>query len=141
LSGIVHVVDDDASFRAAIQRLLEVAGYRVVSYGSAQQLLDRRPDEDDVGCILLDVRLPGLSGLELQSRLTELGWMLPIVFLTGYPDVTITVMAIKAGADNVLVKPVGSEELLRAIEGAMSRYKTDRRHAANWRHFVLNCRP
>ena len=129
MPGIVHVVDDDASFRTAIQRLLEAAGYRVITYPSAQQLLDRRPDENVRGCILLDVRLPGLSGPELQDRLAELGSRLPIVFLTGYPDISATVRAIKAGADNFLVKPVNSDELLKAIKKAIARHDTER--AAN----------
>ena len=126
MPGIVHVVDDDASFRTAIQRLLETAGYRVVTYPSAQQLLDQRPDEKSRSCILLDVRLPGLSGPELQSRLTELGSTLPIIFLTGYPDISATVKAIKAGAENVLIKPVSSDELLQAIQKAIARHDTDR---------------
>jgi FixJ family two-component response regulator len=126
LPGIVHVVDDDASYRTAIQRLLEMTGYRVVTHASAQQLLDQRPDENAGGCILLDVRMPGLSGPELQSRLTELGWTLPIVFLTGHPDISTTVKAIKAGADNFLIKPVSSDELLRAIETAIARHETER---------------
>jgi FixJ family two-component response regulator len=126
LPGIVHVVDDDASFRTAIQRLLEKTGHQVVTYASAQQLLDQRPDENPEGCILLDVRMPGLSGPELQSRLTEVGWTLPIVFLTGYPDISVAVKAIKAGADNFLVKPVSSDELLRAIETALARHETER---------------
>jgi FixJ family two-component response regulator len=126
LPGIVHVVDDDASFRTAIQRLLETAGYRVVTYPSAQQLLDQRPDENSRSCILLDVRLPGLSGPELQSRLSELGSTLPIIFLTGYPDISATVKVIKAGADNVLTKPVGSDELLGAIQRAIARHDTER---------------
>lgn len=96
MPGIVHVVDDDASYLTAIQQLLEASGYRVATYASAQQLLDRQPD-DSKGCILLDVRMPGISGLELQSRLTERGSKLPIIFLTAYPDVSITVKAIKAG--------------------------------------------
>jgi FixJ family two-component response regulator len=98
LPGIVHVVDDDASYRKALQRLLERTGYRVVTYASAQQLLDQRPDENSPGYILLDVRMPGLSGPELHSRLTEVGWSLPIVVLPGHPDVSIAVKAIKAGA-------------------------------------------
>lgn len=126
LPGIVHVVDDDASYRTAIQRLLEATGYRVVAYASAQQLLDQPPDEDAGGCILLDVRMPDLSGPELQSRLAELGWRLPIVFLTGFPDIDVTVKAIKAGADNFLTKPVSSNELLRAIEAAIARHATER---------------
>jgi FixJ family two-component response regulator len=119
-------VDDDPSFRTAIQRLLEETGYRVVSYASAQQLLDQRPDENAGGCILLDVRMPCMSGPELQSRLTELGWTLPIVFVTGYPDISITVKAVKAGADNFLIKPVSSDELLRAIDGAIAQHETTR---------------
>ena len=126
MPGIVHVVDDDPSFRTAIQRLLEKTGYRVVSYASAQQLLDQRPDENAGGCILLDVRMPCMSGPELQSRLAELGWTLPIVFLTGYPDISITVKAVKAGADNFLIKPVSSDELLRAIERAIAQHETTR---------------
>ena len=126
MPGIVHVVDDDASFRTAIQRLLEVAGYRVITYSSAQQLLDQRPDENVRGCILLDVRLPGLSGPELQNRLTGLGSILPIIFLTGYQDISTTVKAIKAGADNFLIKPASADELLRAIEKAIARHDTER---------------
>jgi len=126
LPGIVHVVDDDASYRTAIQRLLEVTGYRVVTYSSPQQLLDQRPDKNTKGCILLDLRMPDLSGPELQSRLTALGGTLPIVFLTAYPDISTTVRAIKAGADNVLVKPVTSDELLRAIGSAIARHEIER---------------
>jgi FixJ family two-component response regulator len=126
MPGIVHVVDDDASFRTAIQRLLEMSGYQVITYPSAQHLLDQRPDEDAGGCILLDVRLPGLSGPELQDRLIDLGSTLPIVFLTGYPDISATVRAIKAGADNFLIKPARSEELLGAVEKAIARHDAER---------------
>jgi FixJ family two-component response regulator len=126
LPGIVHVVDDDASFRTAIQRQLRVAGYTVITYPSAQQLLDQRPNENAGGCILLDVRLPGLSGPELQTRLTELGSTLPIIFLTGYPDISTTVRAIKSGADNFLIKPVSSNELLSAVEKAIARHDKER---------------
>ena len=122
--GIVYVVDDDASYRTAIKRLLEKTGYRVVTYASAQQLLDQRPDENSPGCILLDVRMPGLSGPELQSRLIEFGSTLPIVFLTGYMDITLTVKALKAGADNFFIKPVRSDELLKALEKAIARHET-----------------
>lgn len=125
MPGIVHVVDDDASYLTAIQQLLEASGYRVATYASAQQLLDRQPD-DSKGCILLDVRMPGISGLELQSRLTERGSKLPIIFLTGYPDISVTVKAIKAGADDFLIKPVGSEDLLGAISRAITRHRNVR---------------
>ena len=122
----VHVVDDDASFRTAIERRLKKAGYEVATYPSAQHLLDRLPDENAAGCILLDVRIPGLNGPELQRRLSELGSTLPIVFLTGYADVPTTVQAIKAGAEDVLTKPVSSDQLLRAIERAIERQDTAR---------------
>ena len=114
MSGFVHVVDDDASFRTAIERRLKKAGYEVATYASAQHLLDRLPDESELGCILLDVRIPGLSGPELQRRLIELSSTLPIVFLTGSPDVPTTVRTIKAGAEDFLTKPVSSDKLLRA---------------------------
>jgi RNA polymerase sigma factor (sigma-70 family) len=124
--GLVHVVDDDASFRTAIERRLKNAGYDVATYPSAQHLLDRLPRENQSGCILLDVRIPGLSGPELQGRLSELGSTLPIVFLTGHPDVPTTVRTIKAGAEDFLTKPVSSEELLRAIGRAMAHHEAAR---------------
>jgi len=124
--GVVHVVDDDASFRTAIERRLKKAGYEVATYPSAQHLLDRLPNESGPGCILLDVRIPGLSGPELQNRLSELGSTLPIVFLTGYADVPTTVRAIKAGTDDFLTKPVTSDQLLRAIQRAMAHQEAAR---------------
>jgi len=126
LRGVVHVVDDDASFRTAVERRLKKAGYEVATYSSAQHLLDRLPDETGPGCILLDVRIPGLSGPELQGRLRKLGSTLPIVFLTGYADIPITVQVIKAGADDFLTKPVSSDQLLRAIERAMAHHEAVR---------------
>jgi RNA polymerase sigma factor (sigma-70 family) len=120
LRGLVHVVDDDASFRTAIERLLKKEGYNVAVYPSAQDLLDHLPNESESGCILLDVRIPGLSGPELQDRLSELGSTLPIVFLTGYADVQTTVRAIKAGAEDFLTKPVSSQDLLAAVERAFA---------------------
>ena len=119
--GLVHVIDDDASYRTAVERRLKWAGYDVESYSSAQQLLDRLPDPDAPGCILLDVQMPGLSGLELQDRLIERGSILPIVFVTGHADTPTAVRAIKAGAEDFLAKPVSSEDLIDAIERAMAR--------------------
>jgi RNA polymerase sigma factor (sigma-70 family) len=116
----IHVVDDDASFRTAIERRLKKAGYEVSTYQSAQHLLDRLPSESEPGCILLDVRIPGLSGPELQGRLSQLGSTLPIVFLTGYPDVPTTVQTIKAGAEDFLTKPVSSDQLLHAVKRALA---------------------
>jgi RNA polymerase sigma factor (sigma-70 family) len=126
LAGTVHVVDDDASFRTAVERRLKKAGYSVATYASARQLLDHLPDESQPGCILLDVRIPDLSGPQLQDRLGKLGSTLPIVFLTGYADVRTTVQAIKAGAEDFLTKPVSSEHLLRVVEQAMERHEASR---------------
>jgi FixJ family two-component response regulator len=122
VTGIVHVVDDDASFRTAIERRLKKAGYEVATYPSAQQLLERLPDGNASGCILLDVQIPGLSGPELQVRLNALGSSLPIVFLTGHADIQTTVKTIKAGAQDFLTKPVSSEQLLGAIERALAEH-------------------
>ena len=126
MPGLVYVVDDDASFRTAIERRLKLAGYEVETYSSAQHLLDRQPGVERPGCILLDVQMPGLSGLELQSRLIELGSILPIVFVTGHADIPTTVRAIKAGAEDFLTKPATSEQLIDAIERAMARYESAR---------------
>ena len=126
MAGFVHVVDDDASFRTAIERRLRKAGFAVATYPSAQHLLDRLPSENESGCILLDVRIPGLSGPELQGRLSDLGSTLAIVFLTGHPDVPTTVQTIKAGAEDFLTKHVSSDELLHAIERAIAHHEAAR---------------
>ena len=124
MPGIVHIVDDDASFRTAIERRLKRAGYQVLTYPTAQQLLDRSLDENAPSCILLDVRIPGLSGPELQERLGELGSTLPIVFLTGHADIQTTVKTMRAGAEDVLTKPVSSAQLLHAVERALAHHAT-----------------
>jgi len=124
LFGTIHIVDDDASLRTALERRLKKAGYEVATYPSAQQLLDRLPDDNGPGCILLDVRMPGLSGPELQTRLAELGSTLPIIFLSGFADVRTTVKTIKAGAEDFLTKPVTSEQILSAIERAMAHHQS-----------------
>ena len=126
MPSVVHVVDDDESFRTAIERRLKKAGHHVATYSSAQQLLDHLPDENASGCILLDVQIPGLSGPELQARLNALGSSLPIIFLTGHADTQTTVKTIKAGAQDFLTKPVSSDQLLRAIEGALAHYEIAR---------------
>ena len=102
--GRVYVVDDDSTFRTAIERRLTKIGYVVATYSSGQDLLDRLPSQSELGCILLDVRIPGLSGPELQRRLTELGSTLPIIFLTGHPDIPTTVQTIKAHRHRVMAK-------------------------------------
>ena len=120
MPGTIHIVDDNASFRTALERRLRKAGYEVATYPSAQQLLDRLPDESESGCILLDVRIPGMSGPELQLRLTELGSTLPIIFLTGHGSIPLSVKAMKAGAVEFLTKPFDAEDLLGAIQQAVS---------------------
>ncbi|MGC2027532.1 response regulator transcription factor, partial [Bradyrhizobium sp.] len=122
MPGVVHIVDDDALFRTAIERRLKMAGYEVAIYASAGQMLDRLPSDSVLGCILLDVRMPELSGPELQERLSELGPTLPIIFLTGYPDIPTTVRGVKAGAEDFLTKPVSSDRLLQAVERAIARH-------------------
>jgi RNA polymerase sigma factor (sigma-70 family) len=122
VQGSVHLVDDDPSLRTAIERCLKHAGYEVATYPSAQHLLDRLPNESELGCILLDVRIPGLSGPELQGRLNELGSILPIIFLSGYADIPTTVQTIRSGAEDFLTKPVSTEQLLQAVERAIARH-------------------
>jgi RNA polymerase sigma factor (sigma-70 family) len=125
LAAVIHVVDDDVRFRTALGRLLKAGGYRVALYESATNLLEN-PPKDEPGCILLDVQMSGLDGLELQDRLVQLRHALPIVFLTGHADIARSVRAIKAGAEDFLLKPVGKEELFQAVDRALVRY-TDAR--------------
>ena len=127
MPGFVYIVDDDASFRNAMERRLKHAGYEVATYVSPEHLLDPLPSDSVLGCILLDVHIPGMNGPELQGRLSELGSTMPIIFLTGYPDIPITVQAIKAGAEDVLTKPVTSAVLLAAIERAIARHEISRK--------------
>ena len=135
LPGFVHIVDDDPSFRTAIERRLKRTGYEVATYASAQHLLEQLPSESVPSCILLDVQISGLDGLALQSRLSELGSTLPIIFLTGHPDIRTTVRAIRAGADDFLIKPVSSDRLLQAIELAIVRHEA-RRGLKSWLDMV-----
>jgi FixJ family two-component response regulator len=122
---IVHVVDDDDSFRTAVTRLLQVAGYEVRGYPSAGDFLIANPG-DAPGCLLLDISMPGPSGLDLQTALTDHGIGLPVVFLTGHGDVPMSVRAMKAGAVDFLGKPVEPEPLLRAVREAITRDATHR---------------
>lgn len=120
-TAIVHVVDDDASFRNAVGRMLRASGYQVALYQSADQLLEQLPPPAR-GCILLDVRMPGVSGPQLQETLTSMGYTMPIVFMTGHGDLPTSVRAIKAGAEDFLAKPVPKDTLIEAIERALKRY-------------------
>ena len=129
LLPIVHVVDDDASFRTAMGELLSLCGYRVELAGSAEQLLASAFDREPA-CILLDVKMAGISGPELQDRLTELGCRHPIIFITGHGDIPTSVQAIKAGAEDFLTKPVAKEKLIDVIKRALRRYEDQRERDA-----------
>ena len=124
MPGLVHIVDDDASFLTAMERRLKHAGYDVATHPSALHFLVNLPTESVPSCIILDVRLPDLDGPALQKRLAELGSTLPIIFLTGYTDIPTTVQAIKAGADDFLTKPIEFDDLSRAIEKAFAHHQT-----------------
>ena len=119
-SALVFVVDDDAAMRAGLVRLLRSAGYECAACESAEAFL-RRPRHPGVGCLVLDLRLPRVTGLELQDRLTRLGCHLPIIFLTGHGDIPQSVQAVKQGAVNFLTKPVDEDQLLASIEEALAR--------------------
>jgi len=128
LPSVVYIVDDDVSFQAAIRRRLQLAGYEVQIYSSAEQFLDQQPhDNNRSGCLLLDVRIPGLSGPELQGRLHEAGSTVPIVFVSARNDINTVVRTVKAGAEDFLIKPVTSDVLLAAIERAIARHEVSRK--------------
>ena len=122
-SAKVFVVDDDVTVCVALSRLMRAASFQVETFGTAADLLraDRLTDAD---CLVLDVHLPDLSGLELQAKLTELGLDLPIVFITGRGDIPMSVRAMKAGALEFLTKPFDDQQLLDAIEQGIARCRT-----------------
>ena len=126
--AIVFVVDDDSSIREAIKSLVSLVGLRVETFGSAQEFLrNERPDLP--GCVVLDVELPGLSGLDLQRELAAHGINLPIIFITGYGDIPMSVRAMKAGATEFLTKPFRDQDLLDAIHQALERDRAARQHS------------
>lgn len=133
MGSLVHIVDDDSMFRHATARLLRLHGYEVVEYPSADQFLAQVCAGAEVGCILLDVSLPGLSGPALQRRLVEIGSPFPIVFLTGHGDIPTTVTAIKSGAEDFLTKPVAGQALLESIGRAIARHDTESKHQQRMR--------
>jgi len=115
---IVHVVDDNSSFRAAVTRLLRAANYRVASYASAAEFLKCDPGGAP-GCVLVDLKMPKVSGLDLQKELAGMENWLPVIFLTGHGDIAASVQAMKAGAVDFLTKPVRREALLRVVDNAL----------------------
>lgn len=117
-NGIVYVVDDEAGMRKAVTRLLRAEGLDSRSYATAHEFLaSYRPGE--TACLVLDVAMPGLDGLELQRRLTHLGSLVPIIFVTGHGDIPMSVQAIRAGAVDFLTKPVNDEDLLRCVRAGL----------------------
>jgi FixJ family two-component response regulator len=127
LPSAVYIVDDDLSFQTAIRRRLKLAGYEVQIYSSAEQFMDQQPDDSRLGCLLVDVKIPGLGGPELQARLHEAGSTLPVVFVSAYSDINTVVQTVKAGAEDFLLKPVTSDVLLAAIERAIARHDVSRK--------------
>ena len=128
-AALVFVVDDDASVRKSLVRLIKAAGYEAEAFGSVGDFLARRP-YDGPCCLVLDVRMPGRTGLDLQEALRAAGQRLSIVFITGYRDVPVSVKAMKGGAVDFLTKPVDEGTLLGAIEQAVARTLADRRRQA-----------
>jgi FixJ family two-component response regulator len=117
---VVYVVDDDVSVRESLECLIATAGWRPQVFASAQEFL-AHPREPSPSCLLLDIRLPDLNGLELQKRIASDRADLPVIFITGHGDIPMTVRAMKAGAIEVLTKPLGTDALFSAIEDALER--------------------
>ena len=125
-SSTVLIVDDDASVRRALTRLIKSAGHPVQAFASARDFLEYwRATEENPGCLVLDVRMPGQSGLDLQHELQAANTLLPIIFITGHGDIPMSVKAMKEGAVDFLPKPVKDKDLLRAIEQALARASHD----------------
>jgi len=117
----VFLVDDDSSVRRALTRLIKSAGYPVLAFSSAGEFLENSVPSGGPACLVLDIRMPGLSGLDLQGELQKRDSILPIIFITGHGDIPMSVKAMKAGAVDFLPKPVKDKELLPAIEQALAR--------------------
>lgn len=130
---LIRVVDDDESLRTALLRLLAAAGYEAQGYASTGDFLLHSPRERP-GCLLLDLRLPGPSGLDLQAALPDNGFSLPVVFMTGHPEVAASVRAMKAGAVDFLEKPVERKTLLGALQRALARDASQRQARAEAEH-------
>jgi FixJ family two-component response regulator len=125
----VFVVDDDASIRASIQGLLKSAGLRSEGFETAEKFLERKP-LDGPSCLILDVRLPGINGLDFQQQLRNAGLHIPIIFVTAHGDIPMTVKAMKSGAVEFLPKPFGRQQLLDAVQQALERDAVRRRQQA-----------
>ena len=126
---LVLIVDDDEAIREALTDLLRSVGIEARSFGSTKELLDAAPT-DRPGCLILDVRLPGLSGLDLQAQLARGGNTRPIIFMTGHGDIPMSVRAMKAGAMDFLTKPFRDQDMLDAVAAAIDKDRTQRQDAA-----------
>ncbi|WP_377704401.1 response regulator transcription factor [Pseudoduganella sp. UC29_71] len=133
----VYIVDDDAPLRAAISSLLRSVGLRVIDFGSVPQFL-AHPREEAPSCLLLDVRLQGISGLEFQAELNRDGVALPIVFMSGHGDIPMSVRAMKAGALDFLAKPFRDQDLIDAVNAALEVDRA-RREAGQAQHALQAC--
>ena len=120
VSPVIFVIDDDASVRKGVSRLLRSLGFDVEIFASAEQFLARESHQG-IGCIVLDVRMPGLSGMDLQDELNRAGHNLPIVFITGHGEIPMSVQAMKRGAVDFLSKPFDDKDLLRAVNEAVAK--------------------
>ncbi len=118
--GIVAIVDDDEPLREALGSVLKAAGYSIDTFASAEEFLNF-PSRDQIACLILDVRLPGMSGIELQRRLVESGSTIPVIFITAHGDAPLREVVMKAGAAGFLNKPVRSDALLNEIRSAFGR--------------------
>ena len=119
-SAVVHVVDDDAALRGALESLFDSVGLDTRTYGAARDFLDASL-ADEPGCILIDIRLPDMSGLEFQAQLARMGVRLPVIMMTGYGDIPMTVRAMKRGAVDFLPKPFRDQDMLDAVMVAIER--------------------
>jgi FixJ family two-component response regulator len=126
----VFLVDDDSSVRKALARLIRAAGYEIQTFASAQEFFQSNPETAGVSCLVLDVRMPGLNGLELQRALQAANVAIPIIFITGHGDIPMSVQAMKDGAVDFLPKPIREQALLPAIEQALARAARQRAAAA-----------
>jgi FixJ family two-component response regulator len=131
-NAVIAIVDDDPSVRRGLERLIRSVGWKVETFASAQEFL-ARPRAEAPGCLVLDLQLPDLSGLDLQKRMAEAGLETPIVFLTGHGDIPASVQAMKAGAIEFLTKPFDEQNLLNAIREAIERDRRTRQHHADIR--------
>jgi FixJ family two-component response regulator len=134
-TGLVHVLDDDASVRTALARLLRAVGYEVRAHETAASYL-LEPAANGPTCLILDVRMPGLNGLEMQEALARRGDSIPIVFLSGHGDIPMSVQAMRAGAVDFLTKPVRREQLLAAVRAAFSHDSGRKTHQSDTEQLV-----